>query len=98
MTKLNLSPTAAGLLRALLARAGVDRDRILLTDFWSIDWQSLTFIGERHEIQLRIVGPSATAIAARMTADLAEADDPRPLATPALNARRGQGSAQHTSS
>ena len=74
MTKLNLSPTAAGLLRALLARAGVDRDRILLTDFRSIDWQSLTFIGERHEIQLRIVGPSATAIAARMTADLAEAE------------------------
>src|SRR5437867_2135756 len=40
MMKLALSPAAAGLLRALVARAGIDRDRILLTDFRSIDWQS----------------------------------------------------------
>ena len=31
MMKLAMSPAAAALLRALLARAGVERDRILLT-------------------------------------------------------------------
>ena len=59
MMKLALSAAAAGLLRALLARAGIDRDRILLTEFRSTDWQSLTFIGERHEMELRIPGPDA---------------------------------------
>ena len=74
MMKLALSPAAAGLLRALLARAGVDRDRILLTDYRSIDWQSLTFIGERHEMDLRIPGPDADAIVARLTNGLADAE------------------------
>jgi hypothetical protein len=50
MMKLALSPAAAGLLRSLLGRAGVDRDRILLSEFRSTDWQSLTFMGERHEM------------------------------------------------
>lgn len=54
MMKLALSAAAAGLLRALLARAGVSRDRILLTEFRSVDWNSLTFSGERHEIDFRV--------------------------------------------
>ena len=33
-----LSVAAAGLLRSLLARAGVDRNRIYLMDFRSVDW------------------------------------------------------------
>lgn len=74
MMKLAMSPAAAGLLRALLARAGVDRNRILLTDFQSTDWQSLTFTGERHRIQLRIPGPRAAVVAEQLTFDLAEAD------------------------
>jgi hypothetical protein len=45
-----MSPTASTLLRALLERAGAPRDRIVLTSVRSTDWQSLTFIGERHEI------------------------------------------------
>ena len=57
MMRSALSVAAAGLLRSLLARAGVERDRILLTDFRSTDWQSLTFVGERHEIRLRLPGP-----------------------------------------
>ena len=57
MMKLAMSPAAAGLLRALLERAGVDRNRILLSEFRSTDWQSLTFAGERHDIDLRIPGP-----------------------------------------
>ena len=74
MMKLAMSPAAAGLLRALLARAGVDRNRILLTDFRSTDWQSLTFVGERHEIELRIPAPNAAAIAARLADGLGDAD------------------------
>jgi hypothetical protein len=50
MLRIAMSAAASGLLRALIARAGVPRDRILLTNLCSIDWQSLTFVGERHEI------------------------------------------------
>ena len=74
MMKLALSPAAAGLLRALISRAGIDRDRILLADFRSVDWQSLTFIGERHEMELRVPGPGSDALAARLTDGLADAE------------------------
>jgi hypothetical protein len=69
-----MSHAAAGLLRALLARAAVPRDRILLTELRSVDWQSLTFIGERHEIELRIPPPDATATASLVTSGLADAE------------------------
>jgi len=72
--KLAMSPAAAGLVRALLNRAGVDRNRILLSDFRSTDWRSLTFAGERHELQLRIPGPRAAAVAELLTRDLGEAE------------------------
>ena len=74
MMKLAMSPAAAGLVRALLNRAGVDRNRILLSDFRSTDWRSLTFAGERHELQLRIPGPRAAAVAELLTRDLGEAE------------------------
>ena len=74
MMKLGLSPAAAGLLRALLARTGIDRDRILLSAYQSFDWQSLTFDGERHEIELRIPGPDARAIATRLSHGLKDAE------------------------
>lgn len=74
MMKLPMSPAAAGLLRALLVRAGIDRDRILLTDFRSTDWQSLTFIGERHELELRVPGPKAESLASRITDQLADTE------------------------
>lgn len=45
MMKLAMSRAAAGLLRALLARAGVSRGEIRLTSYRSTDWQSLTFCG-----------------------------------------------------
>ena len=72
--KLALSPAAAGLLRAILSRAGINRDRILLSQFRSIDWQSLTFAGERHEMELRIPPPDAIAVANRITEGLADAE------------------------
>ncbi|MBA2772098.1 MAG: hypothetical protein H0U34_08850 [Sphingomonas sp.] len=74
MMRIAMSPAAAGLLRALLARAAVDRDRILLTEFRSVDWQSLTFVGERHEFQLRVAGPDALDILSRTLSDLDEAE------------------------
>lgn len=69
-----MSRAAAGLFRALLARAGNDRDRILLTDVQSTDWQSLTFTGERHVMSLRMTGPSPLDAARRVTERLAEAE------------------------
>ena len=74
MMKLAMSAAAAGLLRALLARAGVDRNRILLSNFRSTDWNSLTFTGERHQIALRIPGPGSAAVAALLVEGLADAD------------------------
>ena len=73
MMKLPMSPAATALLRGLLARAGVERDRILLSDWRSVDWQSLTFVGEHHEIDLRISGPDSATVAARLTDGLADA-------------------------
>lgn len=61
-----MSSAAAALLRALIARGRVPRDRILLTDAESTDWRSLTFTGERHAIQLRVPGPDAGSVVARM--------------------------------
>lgn len=72
--RIAMSPAASGLLRSLLARASVDRNRILLTEFRSIDWQSLTFVGERHEFQLRVAGPDSAELLARMTRDLDETE------------------------
>ena len=74
MMKLAMSPAAAGLLRALLSRVGVDRNRILLSNFRSTDWHSLTLAGERHRIHLRVPGPGAAAVAQRLTHDLGEAE------------------------
>jgi hypothetical protein len=69
-----MSAAASGLLRALIARAGVPRDRILLTDVQSTDWQSLTFVGERHVFQLRVPGEESPAVAERLCDGIAEAE------------------------
>ena len=61
-----MSSAGAALLRAILTRALVDRDRILLTDYRSTDWQSLTFVGERHELRFHVAGPDAQTIYDRM--------------------------------
>lgn len=74
MNRVPLSKAGAALLRALLSRALVDRDRILLTEYRSTDWHSLTFVGERHEMHFRIPGPNADEIFSRMTGDLTDSD------------------------
>ena len=67
-----LSPAAAGLLRGLLARSGAARSEVLLTEVRSVDWRSLTFDGERHEIALRFTGPGASQEVERMIDGLAD--------------------------
>ena len=74
MIKIAMSPAASALLRALIARAGVPRDRILLTDVQSIDWQSLTLTGERHQIELRVPGPRSREVVERMCDGLEDAE------------------------
>lgn len=74
MMKIAMSRTASKLLAALLDRAGDDRNRILLTELRSVDWQSLTFVGERHCIELRIAGEDCAGIAERLTSGIAEVD------------------------
>lgn len=72
--RIAMSTAAAGLLRALLARAGISRNRILLTEFSSVEWQSLTFVGERHLFTLRLLGPDSDEILRRLTCGLEEAE------------------------
>ena len=74
MMRLAMSSAAAGLLRSLLRRAGVERNRILLTEFRSTDWQSLTFIGEQHRIRLRIPSPGAAEVATRLVNGIEDAE------------------------
>jgi hypothetical protein len=74
MNRIAMSSAASALLRALIARSGAQRNRILLTEVQSIDWQSLTFTGERHQIRLRIPGPDPTAIVERICAGLEDAE------------------------
>lgn len=74
MIKMAMSAAAGALLRALAARARVDRNRILLTDVHSTDWRSLTFEGERHQIALRVTGADSTEVVRQMCAGLEDAE------------------------
>jgi hypothetical protein len=69
-----MSPAASSLCRALARRAAIAADRLLLVDWVSVDWQSLTFVGERHVAQLRVLGPNAAATVDRLLHDLDEAE------------------------
>jgi len=74
MLKIAMSPAASALLRILIARGGVERNRILLTAVHSTDWQSLTFNGERHHLALRVTGTDSGAAVDRMCEGLADAE------------------------
>jgi hypothetical protein len=74
MMKPQLSVAASGLLRAILARTGVDRDRILICGWTSVDWQSLTFVGERHEALFRVTGPGAARLVTMIADGIEEAE------------------------
>lgn len=74
MNRIPMSAAASSLLRALVARAGVPRDRILLSEASSVDWQSLTFAGERHQFVLRVPRPNSREVVDRMCRGLADAE------------------------
>lgn len=74
MNRVAMSPVASALLRALIARTGAGSDRILLSDVQSVDWQSLTFTGERHRFELRVPGPDSGTVVQRICAGLEEAE------------------------
>lgn len=74
MNKIAISPSASTLLRLLSGRARIPRDRILLTGVESVDWQSLTFAGERHQISLRVTGADSRGAVERMCAGLEDAE------------------------
>ena len=74
MLNLLMSPAASGLLRALLDRAGDQRDRMLLSEIRSVDWHSLTLAGERHSITLRIPGPDAERMVDKFIHGLEDAE------------------------
>ncbi len=57
-----------------MARTGLDQNRIFVSKICSIDWQSLTFTGERHEISLRLPAPEAADALARLRDGSAEAE------------------------
>lgn len=74
MNAARLSAAATLLLRAMVHRAGVTPDRMIVRRIRSVDWQSLTFIGERHEFSLAIVQPNAAAAAELLCDGLADAE------------------------
>lgn len=72
MSRPPLSCAAAQLLRSLVARTGLNADRISVGRFLSVDWQSLTFTGERHELCLQLTGSDAATALARLRDRLSE--------------------------
>lgn len=74
MSRPILSPAAAGLVRALARRLGRQSPRLRLTGCRSVDWQSLTFTGQRHRIDLAVAGPEGERWARRMVDGLEEAE------------------------
>lgn len=74
MSRPMLSSAGGALLRSLLSRVEAERSRILLTSWLSVDWQSLTFVGERHMASFAVQGPDPEGLARRFTDGLEEAD------------------------
>jgi hypothetical protein len=65
---------ATALLRCLMQRAGEDRNRILLSHWKSVDWQSLTLDGERHEASFVVSGENPMDFARLWLAGLEDAE------------------------
>jgi hypothetical protein len=74
MNRIAIAPVASALLRGLIDRAEVPRNKILLTEAITVEWCSLTFTGERHQLQLRIPPPDSRMIMKRMCDGLEDAE------------------------
>lgn len=71
-----------GILRAVAELIGASDDRkktiLVVEEVRSVEWASATFVGARHEIDLRIEGEATkvTAALARMVAELSDLEIP----------------------
>lgn len=65
MIRLTTTRSATALRRALVARAENFGCRIFLSDWTTVDWQSLTFDGERHQAGFVFTGAEAAQDPAR---------------------------------
>ncbi|MGF1549310.1 MAG: hypothetical protein ACFBQW_02070 [Sphingomonadaceae bacterium] len=65
---------SAALARALLARAGADAALFAIEAAGSEPWASVTFVGARHLLRIRIAGEGAGDAADRFLAGLEEAE------------------------
>ena len=74
MNRLRMTSAATALCRGLLDRAQASSNRILLSDWVTIDWLSLTFIGERHRAGFVVTGPDAAKLASDWTSGLEDAE------------------------
>jgi hypothetical protein len=74
MNRPRMTAYATALLRQLLQRAGEDRNRIFLSRWSTVDWQSLTLEGERHEATFVVSGDLPAEFAALWLAGVADAD------------------------
>lgn len=72
--KLAMTSAASALVRSLIARSELPRNRILLTAVDSVEWRSLTFNGERHRVELRVIGLDSRSAAERICAGLEDAE------------------------
>lgn len=72
MMRMHFSRAGANLVRALIARAGAPTDSVRLVSYRAMEWRSLTFDGERHEIRLRLAGPGCEELRARLLDGLGE--------------------------
>jgi hypothetical protein len=64
----------AAILRAAVAMVARHGVQVVIEELRCRDWASLTLIGGRHELDIRLVGPDAAAALARLQADLPDAD------------------------
>lgn len=74
MNRPRMTSYATALLRLLLLRAGEDRNRVCLGNWSTVDWQSLTLEGERHEASFVVTGTGAMAFANLWLAGLSDAE------------------------
>lgn len=74
MNRPRMTAYANVLLRLLLQRAGEDCNRIFLSSWKTVEWNSLTLDGERHRASFTIGGPDPLRFAALWLAGLSEAE------------------------
>ena len=74
MNRPRMTAYANTLLRLLLQRAGEDCNRIFLSKWTTVEWNSLTLDGERHSVIFAIEGPDPLRFAELWLTGISEAE------------------------